>query len=469
MTRLVHFVAACIPLLLLSNGDSALGAASPNFVIIMADDLGYGDLSCYDGWIHTPSIDRLAAMGIRLTDYHSNGAVCSPTRAALMTGRYQQRCGIAGVVMADPARGWRERGLPLAEVTLPEALHDHGYQTAMFGKWHLGYNPTFNPVHHGFDAFRGYVSGNVDYFSHIDQAGFQDWWRNDQLEDDPGYSTHLINSYAAEFLRTVDDEKPFLLYVAHEAPHYPYQGPADNAFRTPGNGEVRQQLTDQEIHDAYRQMVQEVDSGLGRLLDVLRQRRLDQKTVVIFCSDNGGTANGSNGALRGFKGQLFEGGHRVPAVISYPGHLRAGQVLPHTVMTMDLMPTLLDLANIPMPERPLDGISLRTMLESSQPLPPRTLFWEFNDALAVRDGDWKLIRQPANRGNARQRNQQQPATQLFNLAQDPGEATDVAADHAEVVERLSLMLDEWRMQVELDGAAAMKDQLNPATDSTTKH
>ncbi len=221
-------------LLLLASCGTPFGAEQPNFVIIMADDLGYGDIGCYgNSRIKTPNIDRLAEEGTRLTDFHSSGAVCSPTRAGLMTGRYQQRAGIEAVIAAAPNSRTHTLGLQDQEVTFAEQLSKAGYQTAIFGKWHLGYHKQYNPVRHGFGQFRGYVSGNVDFFSHVDQAGQLDWWRDDRIEDEPGYTTHLITRHAVAFI-DANHSGPFCLYVPYEPPHYPYQGPDDTPVRTVG-------------------------------------------------------------------------------------------------------------------------------------------------------------------------------------------------------------------------------------------
>ena len=227
----------------------------------MADDLGYGDLSTYGGWIDVPSIDRLAAEGLKFTDFHSNGAVCSPTRAALLTGRYQQRAGIPIVVFADPERETHRDGLQPIEYTFAEMLKDQGYATGMFGKWHLGYYPHDNPIHNGFDLFRGYVSGNVDFFSHVDGAGTFDWWHQDEKSDEKGYVTTLINQHAVQFIEDNKD-RPFCLYIPHEAPHYPYQGPGDgpNGFRVAGERSVRLELSAELTKQKYAEMVVEMGS-----------------------------------------------------------------------------------------------------------------------------------------------------------------------------------------------------------------
>ena len=301
--------AFCLVFSSCSGGATHAKQNKPNFIIIMADDLGYGDLSCYGAThVKTPQIDALAAGGMKFTDYHSNGAVCSPTRAALMTGRYQQRSGITGVVTA---KNHRHTGLDLDEITFAEVLKSAGYTTALFGKWHLGYAVEFNPRKQGFDTFTGFVSGNVDYHSHYDQEGYEDWWQGTNLRPEEGYSTYLIGQHAEGFLDKHRD-KPFCLYLAHEAPHYPLQGPSDPPARTAGKGRSAD-IRRQNPRDVYRRMIEAMDKTVGDIVTKVKQLGLEENTFIFFCSDNGATGLGSNGALRGHKGQLWEGGHRVPA------------------------------------------------------------------------------------------------------------------------------------------------------------
>lgn len=286
----------------------------PNFVIIMADDLGYGDLSCYGHpTIQTPHLDRMAEEGIRFTDFHSNGAVCSPTRAALLTGRYQQRSGVQGVITAA---NHRHTGMPLAELTFAEALKTAGYKTGMFGKWHLGYPDAFNPVHQGFDEFSGFVSGNIDYHSHVDQAMHLDWWQADKAANEPGYLTDLVSDKGVRFIEQHKDA-PFCLYLAHGAPHYPYQGRKDPPFREPGGKRSAEKVDD--FDRRYKEMIEVMDEGIGRILATLEASGIDDRTLVVFMSDNGASARaikgiGSVGELRGSKGSLWEGGTRVPCI-----------------------------------------------------------------------------------------------------------------------------------------------------------
>ena len=413
------------------------GAAEtrPNIIVILADDLGYGDLSCYGNTAYeTPHLDRLAAGGMRFTDFHSSGAVCSPTRAGLLTGRYQQRAGIPGVVFADPKRN-RHHGLHTHEVTFAERVRDAGYATAMFGKWHLGYRTKFNPIRHGFDRFRGYVSGNVDYISHIDQTGVYDWWDGEKLTQEPGYTTHLITKHAVQFI--IDNHtRPFCLYVAHEAPHYPFQGPNDPPERIVGNPRHRKGRTD--VRAAYKEMVQEMDRGIGEIMRTLRRLDLDRKTFVFFFSDNGATRNGSNGALRGTKGSVWEGGHRVPAIAWWPGRIEPGRVCDDTAISLDVMPTLLAMTGATLPAgHKLDGTSLLLTLTGGKPLGERTLFWAHGQGRAVRRGPWKLVVAKGARGKAR----------LFHLGRDLGEQRDSATQEPERVEALRNALAAWEKDV----------------------
>ncbi|MFB3827913.1 MAG: sulfatase-like hydrolase/transferase [Bryobacteraceae bacterium] len=410
-------------------GAAALPAPrKPNIVIILADDLGYGDLACYGGRNPTPHLDALARGGVRFTDFHSNGAVCSPTRAALMTGRYQQRCGITEVIAAA---GPRDQGLdPAAQTAFPSLLRKAGYRTAMFGKWHLGYQPRFNPVHHGFDEFRGYVSGNVDYFSHVDQAGHADWWNGDRLAPEEGYTTELVTRHGVRFIES-NRERPFLLYLAHEAVHYPYQGPDGKPQRVAGQAPPRDPK--QDVAPVYRQMLGAMDSGVGRVMDTLRRLGLERDTFVFFFSDNGATQAGSNAPLRGFKSSVWEGGHRIPAIAYWPGRVPAGKVSAQTGIGMDLFATLLEISGAPAAPRKLDGTSLMPILTAET---PRTLFWGHGPQRAVRDGDWKLVLMP----------EAEPF--LANLRADPGERTNLAAAESARVARMREMLAAWERDVQ---------------------
>jgi arylsulfatase A-like enzyme len=374
----------------------------------------------------------LAAGGMKFTDFHSNGAVCSPTRAALVTGRYQQRCGVEGVVTA---RGHRDKGIPLSETTFAEALKEAGYATALFGKWHLGYAPKYNPVHQGFDAFRGFVSGNVDYQSHIDQVGYADWWEGDRLKPEKGYLTTLIADHGRRFIEANKD-RPFCLYLAHGAPHYPYQGPGDKANRTVGNpkpiGGSRKDKA-----GAYKEMIESLDNTIGSIVDTLEQHGLEKNTLVFFFSDNGPAGPGSAGPLRGKKGNIWEGGHRVPAIAYWPSRIKPGTVSHDTALGMDLFPTMTALAGVQsgMPAE-LDGIDLSNHLVNGEPLPERDVFWRIKRGKAIRRGPWKLV----------VTDDKKPPV-LFNLAEDPGETQDVSGQHPDKTGDLLKALKAWNKSV----------------------
>jgi len=409
-------------------------ANNPNVVLIMADDLGYGDLGCYNGWIKTPHIDSIARRGILFTDYHSNGSSCSPTRAALMTGRYQQRAGIPSVIAADLKHPAHYGGLQLHETTIAECFKRQKYASAIFGKWHLGYYPQYNPTHQGFDRFVGYVSGNIDFRSHVDQAGVFDWWHNLEPSTEKGYSTHLITSHAVEFIRA-SKQRPFFLYVPHEAPHYPYQGPKDAAHRTV-NGVFNNKGIRTDSKEAYREMVEEMDKGVGAILAALTDEAIIDNTIVIFCSDNGATTLGSNGALRGYKGTNFEGGHRVPCVVQWPIRLEAGMQSAQLIASMDLLPSLFGLGSLKLPGNVrLDGLDLSNQILKTQKPIERTLIW---NGVAIRRGRWKYM--AAQKGL--------PADSLFDLDSEPSESINKIQQHPSVANAFRAELARWKTEME---------------------
>jgi arylsulfatase A-like enzyme len=408
----------------------------PNFILILADDLGYGSPGCYGGQeARTPHLDRMAGDGVRLSDFHSNGPMCSPTRAALLTGRYPQRC--AWVDDAELSPDFREQrrenvkqrwawGMSREEVTLPAVLRTAGYRTALVGKWHLGYDAAFHPMNHGFDEFRGFVGGAVDYHTHAAEFGRKelDWWRDRQVEDDPGYTTDLLTRYATDFIGRNRDT-PFFLYLAHAAPHVPLQGRDPARTLSPPA--------------AYREMIEALDDSVGAILRTVREQGLASNTLVVFCSDNGaqpprGVA--ANGPLRGAKGSLFEGGHRVPCLVTWPGTLPAGRVCAETVMTMDFFPTFAHLAGAALPKgHAIDGIDILPWLKGEAPAVPRTLHWRFADQWAVRRGPWKLIGQDDT-----------PRT-LVNLEDDAGEQGNVLSQQPARADELMKLHRAWSAEV----------------------
>ena len=407
----------------------------PNIVVILADDLGYGDIGCYGSpRIRTPHLDALAAGGLRFTDFHSSGAVCSPTRAGLLTGRYQQRARIPGVISAA---GHRDKGLSAGEVTFPKRLREAGYVSGIFGKWHLGYHPRFNPVRHGFDRFRGYVSGNVDYISHVDQTGVPDWWEGDRRIEEEGYTTHLITGHALGFIEANRD-RPFCVYIAHEAPHYPYQIPGDEPVRTPGTGGPGRVKAD--VSAEYATMVEVMDGGVGRVMQTLRRLGLENETLVFFFSDNGACQEGSNAPLRGGKGNVYEGGHRVPAIAYWPGKIEAGSETRELTTSLDLFRTMLSLAGASIPSgHLLDGVDLSSVLLHDTDLGERAVFWAHGEQRAMRRGPWKLaVDPPGNVG----------ACELYNLDEDLAEQQDVAQAHPERVVAMRGELVAWEQEVD---------------------
>ena len=420
--------------LLLVLGLKTQAVAKPNLIIIMADDMGNGESGCYGGSLATPHLDRMAAECMRFTDFHASGNVCSPTRAGLLTGRYQQRAGIPCVINADPAVGAHHHGLyPEKEVTFAELLKSAGYRTAIFGKWHLGYTKQFNPVHHGFDRFRGFVSGNIDYHSHYDRMEQYDWWDGLELIREEGYSTHLITKHAVSFIRENKDT-PFCLYVAHEAVHSPWQGPGDPPQRGPDK--QPKQNEDGAKERAFGEMLTEMDRSVGEMLDTLRALDLSGKTFVFFLSDNG-PAGGSAGPLRGRKGSNWEGGHRVPAIAWWPGKIPAGATSDQLAISLDLMPTMLAMAGISAPkEHEFDGVDLTPVLIRGETVPDRKLFW---NGRAMRDGEWKLI--------LNGKGTEEGSVGLYNVSEDIGEQTNLAQKYPERVSAMRGAIEEWKMDV----------------------
>lgn len=403
----------------------------PNIIIIMADDLGYGGISSFgEPNIATPEIDALAKNGIKFTDFHANAPVCTPTRAALLTGNYQQRAGLEGVIYVRGES--REVGLDTSRLTIAELLKDNGYATGIMGKWHLGYKKEFNPVHHGFDEFYGYVSGNVDYHSHYDNAGIYDWWHNLDTIQEEGYVTDLITQHSVDFINAHKNE-PFFLYIAQEAPHVPFQGRNDPAYRFPGkeftyHGPVENQK------ETYKEMVEVMDEGIGKVIQALRENHLEENTIVFFVSDNGAEAFGNNGGLNGQKGGLLEGGHRVPAIVYWKHKISPGESS-ETIASMDLLPTILSISEASIPEGvEFDGVNFSNLLFEGAPLEERTLFWRYRDQKAARQQQWKLLITESD-------------TALFNLQEDLREMTDLSDKHPDVLEDLIQKLGNWEAEI----------------------
>ena len=418
----------------------------PNIIYIMIDDLGYGDLGCYGSTINgTPHIDRLAAEGMRFTDFHSNGPMCTPTRAAFMTGLYQHRFG-AKFEGAISAKRDSDDGLPLEAMTIAEVLNDAGYATGMWGKWHLGFFPPLLPADQGFDDFIGLGSGDGDHHTHINRWGREDWWHNNELAMEEGYTTDLITDHSVEFIREHKNE-PFFLFVSHLAIHFPWQGPQDPPQRQVGEDYTNDKwgiLPDRNnIAPHVKAMLESVDDGVGKIMHTLQELDLDSNTLVIFTSDNGGYTHygdthfniSSNGPLRGQKTEVYEGGHRVPFIARWPSRIPAGSESEALAMTMDMFPTFLEFARLEPDSLTLDGISLRSHLLDRTPVPERALCWKIDDERAIRKGQWKLVMV----------NDNEP--ELYDLSIDIAEAKNVAAQNPDIVRRLMHEYQSWETDV----------------------
>ncbi len=412
----------------------------PNIILIMADDLGYGELSCYGSKIvNTPNLDKLASEGVKFTDFHSNGPVCSPTRAALMTGKYQQRTGVEGVITA---KSHREVGLSLGEITLAEALKEQGYACGMYGKWHLGYGEEYNPIHQGFDTFTGFVSGNVDYHTHVDQEGFLDWWKENKINNEEGYTTDLITDYGVKYIKnnnSLKTGKPFFLYLSQEAPHAPIQGRNDKPVRFEGSGKMVRKVLKEEEPAIYKEMIEVMDEGIGKVMQTLKEEGLYENTIVVFCSDNGAAGKrGDNGVLRAAKASVYEGGHRVPGIISYPGKIKAGTINTTPIMTMDFLPTFIDFSGGNLAIENIDGVNLKNMLLKEEAIPERDLFWSFANRRAVRSGKWKFVSHLKK---------EERVNELYNLETDLPEKVNLAKEQPELVAVMLEKLLTWEEEV----------------------
>ena len=397
--------------------------ARPNVIVILADDLGCGDMSLYNGWIKTPRIEQMAREGVRFTDFHSNSSVCSPTRAALLTGRYHQRVGIIDVI----ASHLDTPGLEATELTIPRLMKQHGYKTALFGKWHLGDEARHNPIHHGFDEFVGFLPGGSDYHKHAS------WLDGTEVKDQKGYSTDIITDRSLDFIKR-NTANPFFLYVAHQAVHNPYQTLAD----TPENRPKTMPLGGERALASYQIMLQELDKSVGRILDTLKEQGLEENTLVFFFSDNGDVGKNMKSRLyRGGKFSNYEGGHRVPAVARWPGHIKGDWTSDELTVGMDLLPTIADLAGISIPaQRKFDGISIKDHLLKQTDLPDRRVFFGYEPKLgtAMRDGHWKML----TKGET---------VELYDLSKDMKETTNIAEKHPQRAEEMKAAIEIWKLEV----------------------
>ena len=389
----------------------------PNILFIMADDLGYADLSCYGRPDYeTPAIYRLARDGVRFTHAYANSSVCTATRTALMTGRYQYRLAVG---LEEPLQG-RDVGLPPGHPTLPSLLRELGYHTALVGKWHLGGLPKYGPEQSGFDEFWGIRGGGVDYFTHK-HKGQADLWDGETPIEEVGYLTDLLATRAIEALeRRWEEGHPFFLSLNFTAPHWPWEGPGDEAEsrRLDAKDDIDANFHwDGGNQASFAAMVESLDENTGRVLAALERFGLADDTIVVFTSDNGGERFSDTFPLTGRKTELLEGGIRVPAIVRWPGAARPGSTSDEPVMSMDWLPTLLDAAgDAPDADHPSDGLDIFEAV-AGRALPERTLFWRYRNHTqrAARRGKWKylsiagneflfdVIADPMERGNLKER------------------------------------------------------------------
>ncbi len=426
----LSFTIAVLSLSLFFMPSNANSAERPHIVLMMADDLGWGDVGYNGSEISTPNIDKLAENGVRLNQFYAQ-PVCSPTRGALLTGRYPMRLGLqCGVV-----RPWAQHGLPLDERTLPQALSEVGYETAVVGKWHLGHcEPNYLPMKRGFNQQYGHYNGMLDYFTHIRDGG-HDWHRNDKPNYDEGYSTNLIGEHAARIIAEHDKQKPLFLYVPFNAPHTPLQAPQEYIDRYADMKNKGRRT--------YAAMVTCMDDAIGRITTALKQNNFPAKdTLIFFCSDNGGIRKlGSNGKLRAGKGTLYEGGVRVPAIAVWQERLKPGAVVDEPLHVVDLYPTLLQLAGAKLSQpKPLDGKDIWSAIAKNQPSPHDVILLNVTPFHgAVRIGDWKLVHNGHVGANVTQVSPKE-TWELFNIRNDISEVNDLSQKRPKVFQRLKAKL-----------------------------
>jgi arylsulfatase A-like enzyme len=433
----------------------------PNIITIMTDDQGYGDLSCMGSAdIITPHFDRLAASGARFESFYSNSPVCSPSRASLLTGRYPAYAGVRSILAGRRTT----TGLTPETPTIAAALKKLGYHTALIGKWHLGLSRECRPVQNGFDYFYGFMAGCIDYYSHIFYWGMADgrtnpchdlWENNDEVWNNGEYFTDLISGRAVDYIRDhAGKSDPFYLYLGYNAPHYPMHAPKkymDRFAHLPWDRQV------------MAAMLSAVDDGLGSVMNELERQGQADNTLICFQSDNGPSREsrnwldgredfyygGTSGKFKGHKFSLFEGGVRVPAIISWPGHIPAARVISEPAVSMDFFPTLLKTAGGNPGDYRLDGLDIMPMLTEGAPSPHGAIFWEMGKQTAVRKGKYKLVLN----GMLVEEDPCWEELFLADLAEDPGERKNLAAEFPRIAGELRADAEEWRAVLEKHWAA----------------
>jgi arylsulfatase A-like enzyme len=427
----------------------------PNFIIILTDDQGYGDLSCMGAEdFRTPHLDRLASSGARFTNWYSNSPVCSPSRASLMTGRYPGNAGVRSIL-----RGHRKtKGLPPEVPTLASALKEEGYQTAMFGKWHLGLTEECRPHSHGFDEWFGFLAGCIDYYSHVfyweQAAGVNPthdlWDNNNEVYKNGEYFTEMVTEHSVDYIRrAAGSQKPFFLYVAYNAPHYPMHAPEKYVDR------FKHLPWDRRIMAA---MLSAVDDGVGEIMAELERQDILENTCIFFQSDNGPSRESRNwmdgskdpyyggtaGKLKGHKFSLYEGGIRVPGIISWPKVIPAGQVIDEAAAAMDIFPTFLKAAGASPDKYNVDGLDIMPMVTCGAPSLHKDIFWELGNQTALRRGKWKLVLN----GQLEEGAPVEDDVHLSDLEMDMGEKINLKDQYPDLVEEMTRAALDWRRGIE---------------------
>ena len=430
--RLMHHLLLPVFLsFIVTCGSGQAPSERPNIVLILADDLGWADVNVNDSRIETPNLNRLAQEGMRLTSFYSSASLCSPARAALLTGRYPHSVGMPDLASAAPRNQVPLLALAHEAITLPESLKPYKYRTMLAGKWHLGYNPADWPRTHGFDEFRGSLIGTPGYYDP------KETYHNETPEKVCEYFTDHITRHAVEFIKQ-DRENPFFIYVAYNAPHYPLEAPAALVYK------YRQIFPDDGLFAVYAAMIEQMDRGIGQILDALDSLGMTHNTLVVFCSDNGPSAEprsyGLSGArksaapLRDHKFSTHEGGIRVPFIARWPARIPPGSVRGETTIMMDLLPTFLDACNIRREnDHEIHGVSILPLLTNGSFSREGTLHWEDQYNMAVRQDKWKLVHQFFA---------DKPS--LYDISNDIREEIDLADQNPGIVSELLNAHTAWR-------------------------
>ncbi|MBR53006.1 sulfatase [Candidatus Poribacteria bacterium] len=445
----------------------------PNFIIFLTDDQGYGDLSCMGATdFRTPNLDRMANSGVRFTDWYSNSPVCSPSRAALLTGRYPGNAGVRSILAGHRTA----TGLPSEVPTIAYALKKLGYYTAMSGKWHLGLADGSRPENHSFDDWFGFMAGCIDFYSHIfywemnrdGRSQFHDLWENGtEIYRDGEYFTELITEYAVKYIReSIRRNKPFFLYIPYNAPHYPMHAPAKYVERFP------KLSWDRQIMAA---MLSAVDDSVGQILNEVERQGLLDNTFTYFQSDNGpsretrnwldGTQDpyygGSAGRLKGHKFSLYDGGIRSPGIMSWPDRIPPLQVISEPGVAMDVFPTFVSAAGGNMSDYQLDGKNILPMLTDGEPSPHEAIFWEMGAQTAVRRGKWKLVL----KGQLVEGTSAENEVHLANLETDMEERNNLKDEYPDLTAALTQLAQTWREEIE----DRWQNEWLPKSNGTTGH